>query len=141
MSATDIMIGSQGNGMAHLLWQPFGCGVLEIFPHYRSYDNGVLQEEGTGWTNDWPFLTRLKGCVYRSVDSELGAQSPVRHAINDNGHQLHVGDLVLNEEATVAEFMALLEEWKKVKTALLAGEEGRMREHWHPAYTSEAAWA
>jgi hypothetical protein len=34
-SQTDIMVSTQGNGMAHLLWQPLGCAVMEMFPHFR----------------------------------------------------------------------------------------------------------
>jgi hypothetical protein len=34
-SQTDIMVSTQGNGMAHLLWQPLGSAVMEMFPHFR----------------------------------------------------------------------------------------------------------
>jgi len=136
-SATDIMIGSQGNGMAHLFWMPMGCGVLEIMPHYRQIEKGKLIEEGTGWTNDWPFLTRLKGCSYRAVDSHTGHANPVKHDIADLAHQLHVSDLVLNVEAAMAEFTELVEEWKSVNRKLRVTKEPiRMREHWHPLYVS-----
>ena len=138
---SDLMIGSQGNGMAHLFWMPYGCGVLEIMPHYRVVENGHVKEEGTGWTNDWPFLTRLKGCSYRSVDSHTGSESPVKHEIADLAHQLHVSELVLNVEATVAEFKELLEEWRVVNTKLRVEKVPvRMIEHWHPLFVTEDVW-
>jgi hypothetical protein len=127
--------------MAHLFWMPLGCGVLEIMPHYRTIENGVLKEEGTGWTNDWPFLTRLKGCSYRAVDSHTGSANPVKHEIADLAHQLHVSELVLNVDAAVAEFKDLLEEWRRVNTKLRVTKEPvSMIEHWHPLFVTEDVW-
>ena len=48
---------------------------------------------------------------------------------------------MLNEEASIAEFQELLDEWRLVKATLDAKEPISMRKHWHPLYTGEAAWA
>ena len=140
-SSSDILLGTQGNGMAHLLWTPLGSSVFEIFPHFRHVESPTEIQEGTGWTNDWPFLTRLKGNSYRAVDSKLGSRSPMKMSISDLSHQLHVGDLVLNQEALLEEFQGLLETWREVREAMDKGEKVNMREKWHPLYVDEKPWA
>ena len=158
---TDVLIGVQGNGLSHLLWQKRGSAVFEIFPHVsaaarrssfaasdraRSARASPYQRpshrcspqfnhdgvEGTGWTNDWPMLTRLKGSVYRAVDSLKGRANPVVHNIADLAHQLHVGNLVLNMTAIAAELDETVAKWRWVRDELAAGRGVDMTKHWNP---------
>jgi hypothetical protein len=52
-SATDILISTQGNGLAHLLWTPLGSAVFEIFPHFRQCVRACIFSCG----GCWPFPT------------------------------------------------------------------------------------
>lgn len=129
-AAADVLMGMQGNGLSHLLWMRRGGAVLELFPHYRHGDG-----EGTGWTNDWPFLTRLRGMVYRAADVAWGAQNPVAHPIRDEERWLNV----FNNELDMARIRPVVDElfgaWRAVRDAAAkAGgiERVDMREHWNP---------
>ena len=77
-------------------------------------------------------LTRLKGSIYRSVDSALGHANPVGHNIADLAHQLHVGDLVLNMSAMELEFDDLIAKWRWVQGEFEAGRAVDMTRHWNP---------
>jgi len=136
-SATDILISTQGNGLAHLLWTPLGSAVFEIFPHFRHIESPTEIQEGTGWTNDWPYLTRFKGNIYRSVDSALGPKDPMKMTISDLAHQLHVSDLVLNQEKLLEEYKSMVETWKEVRAAVDKKQHVSMRSKWHPLYVAE----
>ena len=126
-SLADIFVGVQGNGLAHLMWQRRGSAVLEVFPHFDH--DGV---KGVGWTNDWPYLTRFKGLVYRAMDSLWGHQNPVGHNIADLSHQLHVGNLLLNLTAFTIEMDDLTQKWRWVRGELDAGKSVDMLRHWNP---------
>jgi hypothetical protein len=134
-AASDILIGMQGNGLSHLLWMKMGSAVMEFFPHYRS------DGEGTGWTNDWPYLTRLKGNIYRAADTSKGAQNPVAHPIRDEERWLNVYDLPLEMSVlepvvddTFASWHALQAE---VKAAGGSFKSIDVRSRWNPAWKPE----
>jgi hypothetical protein len=134
-AAADALVGAHGNGLAHLLWAPAGSVLVEVFPHWRS--DGV---EGTGFANDYCFLTRLKGAVYRSLDCERGAFSPIKHSVSDLAHQLHIGELRVDAAAVAAEVDAALAVWRSVRARRAAGERVDLRSEWHPLYTGEEQW-
>ena len=77
-------------------------------------------------------LTRLKGSVYRAVDSAKGRANPVGHNIADLAHQLHVGNLVLNMSAIAGELDELVAKWRWVRDELAAGRAVDMTKHWNP---------
>lgn len=88
--------------------------------------------KGTGWTNDSPFMSRLKGAIYRAMDSEEGRENPVGHNIADLSHQLHIGNLKINMTAAEFELDDLVAKWRWVRAELDAGHAVDMTRHWNP---------
>jgi hypothetical protein len=137
-AAADVMLGMQGNGLSHLLWMRRGGAVLEFFPHYKAGADG----EGTGWTNDWPMLTRLRGMVYRAADVAWGAANPVAHPIRDDEHSLNVYNNVIDMARAKPVIDDLFAAWRAAREAASkAGGVDKidMREYWHPEVWRPAA--
>ena len=57
--------------------------------------------------------------------------------ISDLAHQLHVSDLVLNQEELVKEFKGMVDTWKEVRAAMDKKQPVSMRSKWHPLYVEE----
>ena len=128
---TDLLVGTHGEDMGLLLFQPRGAAVLELAPHYTHF--GV---EGTGWTNALGFLSRLKGAAYSGADGVTGPIDPVGRVAEDLDYQMEM-PVYVNNSALVGEVGRLLREAKKYAAAAGGGEEQEWPA-WHPSYVSEA---
>lgn len=138
LAETDILIGAQGNGLSHLLWERRGSALFEFFPHWGEDGEYEGKKQGLGWTNDWPFLTRLKGMTYRAADNLLGPANPVNHSPQDLSHQLNKGNLFLNFSAALEnELNGLFTAWEATRDDLKAGKHVSMRQRWHYNYKGE----
>lgn len=77
-------------------------------------------------------MSRLKGAIYRSMDSLLGHANPVGHSISDLAHQLHINIAEVNMTAVGLELDSLLAKWRWVRSELDAGRAVDMTKHWNP---------
>lgn len=139
-SYTDVMVGMQGNGLSHLFWMPMGAAVLEFYPHYRGYHGGEkVASDGTVWTNDWPYMTRLKGLIYRAIDCSEGEQSPVGHPIADMWGVMSIRDSVINIEQVKPVVNDIFAKWKQVQEQVRSKgwDDIDMRRVWNPRWTPE----
>jgi hypothetical protein len=133
LTKVDILISPHSIELSHLLWTKRGSGVLEIFPHWSSTDSSGIKE-GSSWSNDFNFLTQLKGNIYRAIDSKLGSQIPINHPILDMPHQLIVENIKLNTTAVEKELDSLVMKWKWIKSEEKLGKVVDMTRHWHPEW-------
>jgi hypothetical protein len=128
-SRTDLLVGTHGEDMGLLLFQPKGAAVLELAPHYNHYD-----VEGTGWSNALGFLSRLKGGVYGGADGPRGPINPVGRATEDLDYAMEL-PVYINNSALLPEVLRLLKEARK------NAEPGAFKEGewpaWHPLFVSE----
>jgi hypothetical protein len=61
----------------------------------------------------------------------------MKMTISDLAHQLHVSDLVLNQEKLLEEYKSMVETWKEVRAAVDKKQHVSMRSKWHPLYVAE----
>ena len=135
---TDLLVGTHGEDMGLLLFQPKGAAVLELAPHYTHFN-----VEGTGWSNALGFLSRLKGAVYSGADGVKGPLDPNGRTAEDLDYQMEMA-VYVNNSALVGEVDRLLKEAKRNAEAAAkeaAGGSGAAASEWprwHPGYVSEA---
>ena len=150
---TDLLVGTHGEDMGLLLFQPKGAAVLELAPHYTHFN-----VEGTGWSNALGFLSRLKGAVYSGADGVRGPIDPNGRTAEDLDYQMEMA-VYVNNSALVGEVERLLKEAKRhaeasvreaAAAAAAAAAGGGSGEGapppppvtewpvWHPGYVSEA---
>ena len=134
---TDLLVGTFGEDMGLLLFQPKGAAVLELAPHYTHFN-----VEGTGWSNALGFLSRLKGAVYSGADAVRGPIDPNGRVAEDLDYQMEM-PVYVNNSALVGEVQRLLKEAKKNAEAAAkeaGGSSSSSKEWpaWHPGYVSEA---
>ena len=138
---TDLLVGTHGEDMGLLLFQPKGAAVLELAPHYTHFN-----VEGTGCSNALGFLSRLKGAVYSGADGVKGPINPNGRTAEDLDYQMEMA-VYVNNSALVGEVDRLLKEAKRNAEAAAkeaAGGSGSGSgsvgewPRWHPGYVSEA---